>query len=313
MEITLHVGAHRSATTSFQYYLRDCHEALNAKGTGFWGPTRMRGGMVNGLFPGPNVARGRNLVRRAEGRVQMNLARVRRNGLERLLVSDENMIGTMRNNVRTKLLYPAIGERMARYSAAFDGQVTRVVLSIRAQDLWWSSAIAYTVSRGHPIPGALALEMMSQNPRCWRDVITDLACAMPDAEIIITPFEQFVGQPQTLLNIATGCVAPPDKVGHWRNRAADLPTLRTLLAEQGQDPDLLPDQTGRWKPFSTEQSARLRENYADDLHWLTAGADGLATLANDPTRTKTGTSLHAGALTKGSTHDSRQKDLARSG
>ncbi|MGB3243097.1 MAG: hypothetical protein WBB25_01070 [Sulfitobacter sp.] len=313
MDITLHIGAHRSATTSFQYYLRDNHDALNAIGTGYWGPQRMRGGMVAGLFPGLSIARGRNLVRRAQGRVQMNLARARRDGVEHLLVSDENMPGTMRSSMRAKTLYPAIGERMARYHAAFGGQVTRVVMSVRAQDLWWSSAAAYTVARGHPVPGPLSFEMISQSNRTWRDVITDLACAVPDAEIIVGPFEQFAGQPQSLLQAATKCSAPLDQAGHWRNRTPDLPALRRIVAEQGNDPAQLPDTTGRWHPFTPEQSARLRENYADDLHWLTAGADGLATLALDPTRTKTGNSLQAGALTKGRTDDSRQKNMARTG
>ncbi|MEH6740708.1 MAG: hypothetical protein V7695_19510, partial [Sulfitobacter sp.] len=59
----------------------------------------------------------------------------------------------------------------------------------------------------------------------------------------------------------------------------------------------------RWNPFNTEQAAYLREAYADDMMWLTAGADGLATLTEDPSRTRTGFSLSAGVLTKGQSHD----------
>ena len=62
-----------------------------------------------------------------------------------------------------------------------------------------------------------------------------------------------------------------------------------------------------------EQIAQLREAYADDMHWLTAGADGLATRITDPTRNQTGTNLHAGALTEGQDHDIGQGQLARSG
>lgn len=313
MDIILHIGAHRSATTSFQHYIRDHQKTLDAGGTAFWGPQRLRGGMLNGLFPGPAVSHGRNLVRRAEGRVQMHLAQVHRREMARLLVSDENFIGTMRQSMRAKSLYPAIGERMARYGAAFGGQVTRIVLSIRALDLWWASAAAYTVGRGHPVPSALSLEMIAENRRSWRDVITDLACAVPEAEIIVAPFEQFAGRPDALLSLMTDQGAPADNARHWRNRTPDLPTLRKRLEEQGDDPAALPDDTGRWQPFTPEQSARLRENHADDLHWLVAGADGLATLANATTRIKTGISLHAGAMTEGRHHDIRQEHLARSG
>lgn len=313
MDITLHIGAHRSATTSFQHYMRDHHATFNTDNVGFWGPKRMRGGMLDGLFPGQARPGRRNLMRRAEGRVQLNLARCRNMGLAHLLISDENLIGTLRNCMRTKTLYPGIGERMSRVSSAFDGQIGRIVLSIRAQDLWWASGAAYTIARGHPVPTPLELEMISQNLRCWRDVITDLACAVPSAKIVVTPFEQFAGQPDVLYQLATGRDAPADTSRHWCNRRPDLPALRKILTEQGAAANQLPDGDDRWQPFTSEQSARLRENYADDLHWLHAGADGLATLATDPTRTQTGINLHAGAMTEGRTHDSRQEKLARSG
>lgn len=202
---------------------------------------------------------------------------------------------------------------MARIGAAFGGDVTRVMLNVRTLDLWWASAAAYTVARGHPVPAPLAFEMVSYSPRTWRDVITDLACALPDAQIIVTPFEQFAGQPEVVFALATGQDAPANTARHWRNRAPTLPQLRQTLAEQGSPLNLLPEGTDRWQPFTLAQTAELRETYADDLHWLAAGADGLATLAPDPTRTPTGTTLHAGILTEGTTHDSRQEQMARSG
>ena len=313
MDIILHLGAHRCASTSFQFYIRDHRTTLAAQSVGFWGPRRTRGGLFSGLFPGPTVARGRDLVRRAEGRVKMQLSQARQRGLKQLLISDENMGGTMRHSVRCKTLYPAMGDRMARHGAAFGGQITRIVLSIRALDLWWGSAAAYTVARGHAVPEMQCFDMMVQNRRSWRDVITDLACAVPDAEIIIAPFEQFAGQPQALLETMLDGPAPVDTTRHWRNRTPNLPEMRRQLQAQGRNPEILPDGEGRWTPFTHAQAASLREVYADDLHWLVAGADGLARLANDPTRIQTGKSLRAGDLTEGRPNDSRQERLARSG
>ena len=99
----------------------------------------------------------------------------------------------------------------------------------------------------------------------------------------------------------------------WLNRSPGARSLRGTLAEQGSDPTALPDTFGRWQPFTPEQSARLRENYADDLHWLTAGADGLATLTEDPTRQRAGTSLPAGHMTRGHNYDNGQGHMAQSG
>jgi len=314
MDIILHIGAHRSGTTTFQQYVRNQIAQLEAQSIGFWGPGRTRKSIFPGLFRHPATPK---QTRRAEGRVQMHLARTRQAGVKQLLVSDENMIGSARHCLRQGALYPAIGDRMARISSAFGGQITRVVMTIRAQDLWWASAAAFTVARGHRVPSSQQCEMIAQCPRTWRDVITDLACAVPDADLLVMPFEQNVGSPHVLLQAATGVNAPKDAQAPWLNRSCTGRDLRRILVDQGADPSLIPDTAQRWQPFSDAQTAHMRENYADDLYWLAAGADGLATLTEDQLRKRAGTSLPAGHMTRGQGHDSGQgqdpRNLAHSG
>ncbi len=308
MDVILHLGAHRTATTTFQHYIRDHLEDLSARGICFWGPQQARKSVFPGLFRSTIAKKCRNPTLRAEGRVRMFASQAQAQGVRQLLVSDENMLGTCVQNLRYAQLYPAAGERTARISAAFGGRVRRIVLSIRSQDLWWASACALTVSRGHPVPSAATREAVSRSPRGWRDVITDLACAAPGADIEVLAFETSNGRPDHLLSIALGADAPRDRRDRWLNRSADLRSLRAGLAGQGGTPDLLPDGAGRWQPFTEEQAARLAEKYADDMHWLVAGADGLATL-NDQTLTekmrpkRADTSLPPGARTKGQGYD----------
>jgi len=313
MDIILHLGAHRTATTSFQRYLRSNADAILASGTGIWGPLRTRKGLFAGLFPVPGHAMPGATPERVNGRIAFQLAKSRDAGLARLLISDENMIGCSRDCVRTGALFPAIGERMARYSAAFDHRINRIVLTIRSPEMWWSSAAAYAVSRGHQLPDQAKLSRIAMSPRSWRDVIVDLACAMPNTDIQVSCFEEYAGHPNDLLAQATGVAAPPDVQRHWANRAPDLPALRAILAERGQDPDLLPDSTGRWNPFTPSQAEALRETYSDDLFWLAAGADGLAKMTRNPTRKRAGTSQPTGDIIKGHNNDSRQRYLAQSG
>ncbi len=316
MDIILHVGSHRTSSTSFQHYLRGNRTPLLADDTVVWDPQMLRNGVFSGLFAKPRLVNGRELQRRAAGRVRIHTEQVRRAGAARLIVSEENMIGAPRNCLHTKSLYPAIGERIARLSAAFDGQVTRVVMMIRAQDLWWSSVVAYGVGRGHPVPDAVRCAEVAANPRRWRDVITDMACAIPGAEIKVLPFEQFAGRADLVMSQATGRPAPRTHAQAWLNRSPDVAALRSKLVEQGGDAATLPDHLqaaeGRWSPFTPAQAAALREAYADDIMWLTAGAGGLATLTEDHTRDKTGFNLSAGAITKGHSHD-QQTDLRRQG
>lgn len=307
MDIILHVGAHRTGSTSFQHYLRGNRAYLMAQGTALWEPHMLRKGLFNGLFARPRMLNGRDLQRRAMGRVRLHAAQAYRAGATRLLVSEENMIGAPRACLRDATLYPAIGERMARLDAAFEGRIKRVVMCIRAQDLWWSSVAAYGLGRGHPLPDATRLTAVASAPRTWRDVITDLSCALPDTEIKVMPFEQFAGQADKLLTHATGHDVPQIHSGGWLNRSPDAAMLRSKMAEYGVQAAELPAHLatgqGRWNPFSPAQGEALREAYADDMMWLTAGADGLATLTEDRTRPRAGLSLPSGALTKGQSHD----------
>lgn len=307
MDIILHMGAHRTGSTSFQHYLRGNRVSLAADGTDLWEPQMLRKGMFDGLFAKPLMRNGRDMQRRAMGRVRLNTAYAEHTGAERLLVTEENMIGAPRACMRSGALYPSIGERMARLDAAFEGRVKRVIMNVRSLDLWWSSIMAYGVGRGHHVPDAACINGYATSARTWRDVITDLACALPKAEIQILPFEQFAGRPDKMLSVATGRNAPSSHSECWLNRSPDLAALRDRIAENGGFASDLPTHLatgeGRWNPFNDSQAAYLREAYADDMMWLTAGADGLATLTEDPSRTRTGLSLSAGALTKGQSHD----------
>lgn len=313
MDIIVHAGAHRTATTSFQHYMRGEASTISATATAVWGPRRTRNGLFAGLFPDKRQPNCKTTPDRVRGRLALQLARTAQKGAERLLISDENMIGTSRHCVRTGQFFPAAGERMAQFAAAFDGRVSRVILSIRSPESWWASAVAYAISRGHTVPDRAKLDRIADMPRSWRDVVTDLACAMPDADLIVAPFEEWAGRPDAFLAQAIGVNAPKDTQNHWLNRAPDLPKLRALLVKRGDSPDLLPDGTGKWLPFDDRQMAAMRETYADDLFWLAAGADGLARLTENPARTRTGPSLRADHMTEGQGHDNRYGKMARSG
>lgn len=315
MDVTLHIGAHRTATTTFQHVMRQHLAALHERGIGVWGPERTRKSVFPGLFQNSTAPRKRNPALRAQGRVRMLVARAEHEGLKQLLVSDENMLGSCAHNIRNRALYPGAGERMARVSAAFGGRVNRIVLSVRTQDLWWSSAMALVVERGHAVPTPARRAAICNNMRSWRDVITDISCAVPDAEICVLPFEHFGSRPHAVLSTAVGFQMPHEgahKVPRL-NATVDSSELRKRLAVQDSDMAQLPEGDGRWHPFTTEQLATLAEQYADDMHWLIAGADGLATLTEDTLRTKAETHPHPEQMTKGHAYDDGQGQLAQSG
>lgn len=312
MDITLHLGAHRTASTVFQNYLRENAKDLKQHGIGVWGPLRTRDGLLRGVIPLPGTSETpAEQFKHARGRILMNLMKAEARGLAHLLVSDENMIGAPRRNLRNSQLYGAIGERMARYEQAFDGRITRVVLSIRAQDTYWSSVAAFAVGRGHKVPRAADLDRLVTSNRHWRDAITDLAAAMPEAEILVLPYELYGGLPERKLSLMTGLTNPPMAYAReWMNRAPSLPQLRQILHDRGADPARLPEGEGRWHPFDHAQTMALREAYADDLFWLRAGADGMATLIEETRPEKMGKTPHQAQTTRGQPDGIEERRLA---
>lgn len=310
MKVILHTGAHRCATTSFQEYLRQNAQGLNKQGVSFWGPYRTRNGLFHGIQPGPVPVTGRDPVQRAQGRLQMRMAGCRDRGIRHLLVSEENMIGAVRQNLRLGDLYSGAGERMARFAQAFGSAVTDVALSIRSLDSYWTSALAYAVARGHKMPTANSLDRLAYSPRSWRDVITDIACAMPGVRLRVLPFETFGARPEAALETLTGIEAPRTHARVRLNASLCLQDLRASLPSSAAAQ--LPEGTGRWRPFDDAQTAYLREAYADDMMWLAGGADGLAALAQDPDKQAAGTNPPRIALTRGRPDD-KQRRMAGSG
>ena len=311
MDVMLHVGAHRCATGYFQAFVRHHAATLAADGMAFWGPEVTRDGLLHGALPGPAPVTGRNLARPARGRVQMRLEQVRRSGADDLLICGPRMMGRRHEILRARSLYPSVGDRMARYGAAFDGQVRDVMVILRSPDRFWGSLLASMVANGHPLPDADLLAELADTPRSWRDVLSDLACALPEARIWVMPYETYGDRPEVQLQQLTGKrLARLRKVDRI-NCADPLPMLRHKLGpEQAHQ---LPRGEGRWSPFSEAQSAALRERYADDLMWLHAGADGLARLVADPDKKAAGLNPSSSDLTRGTSDDDQNRRLAGPG
>lgn len=315
MDIILHLGAHRTASTSFQTYLRQNAAALAAQGVVSWGPRETRNGLFHGIWPAPGEGLDERDSRRAAGRIALALSAVRRGGARSLIVSDENFLGNPRALIRDAQLYPAAGERLARLHGAFGGQISRLVLSIRSPDLFWPSLIAMTVGRGHPIPGPARLARMADPARSWRDVITDLACAMPDRPILVFPHETYGAVPERRLARMLPRPLARLPLAHARlklNASLALPALRDALAQAGRPDTEMPAGDGAYRPFDPGQTTLLRDAYRDDLFWLQAGADGLAQLICDPMTGTEGQDPDRPNMQRGQTDD-RKGHVAQAG
>lgn len=267
--------------------------------------------MFAGLIRDPNrlMPKDIDLGRRSIGRIKIELARAENNKMERVVISEENMIGTMMNNFARARLYGQAGQRLSRFAPAFDGHKLRLGIAIRSYETYWSSAMAFRIKNGNDLPDADTLDRLTTQPRRWRHVIEDAARAFPEADISVWSFEAWSSQPDQQLRSLTGRILPSDARARKSTNNASLTAaeIGAVLRSRGQttDADRLERQIGRFQPFSPAQVHKLRQDYANDIDWLIQGGDGLATYF-DPTGDTSGGLTDA----RGSSYD-RQERLGR--
>lgn len=294
MDVILHLGAHRTATASFQAFLRANHVPLARAGLTCWTPTRTRDGLLAGLVRDPALItiEDERKAARSIGRIRIEVERLARAEQTALLISDANILGCMANNLADMRLYPLLRERLMRFVPAFDGRALRIGLCVRSFDEYWASVLAYYLPRGGSVPDQDLLDCLTTQPRRWRTLVRRIAVVFPDAQIVVWPFERFAGQPRRQLAAlwdgnASSLTGSMDDAACWRNRANNLAALNAVLALRGERPLRRGplDANARWMPFSEDQLAVLRADYRRDIAWFKSGAEGLATFIDGrPTR-----------------------------
>jgi hypothetical protein len=294
MDVILHIGAHRTGTTTLQHYLHRNEDTLNDAGVAIWTPRRTRNGMFAGLVRHQDDEAMSKIAKsiRSIGRTRIEISRLAGQGKRQLIVSEENMIGNIRDNLSTGMLYQGVRTRIERFVPAFEDRCTRIALSIRSLDDHWASSAAYSFQKTGQAPSPDQFNDIANSPRSWRHVIQDLSQLFPRAELVVWPSERYIGAPETQLSILTGLhqVQPKQHARQWFNRGPDLSDLRQiaqLLPLPGRATDI-PDGSGRWMPFTALQRLRLKNQYRADLDWLRNGADGLARFVEDADRHKDG-------------------------
>ncbi len=272
VQVVLHVGAHRTGSTSLQRALAANRPLMARQGVAYWGPGMLRDGLFSGLLRDP--LRGDpetlRLCRRNCGLVGVELSRLAERGRRMLLISEENMLGTMGANLLTGTLYPAASMRLGRIAQALGGRVCRVVLAVRPQADYWASVLAFRVRNGAPLPDRALLEGLVVQPRGWRHVAADLARHFPEAEIALWDFDRLKGRVNAQYRILTGGHGWIREDGARHNASPGLAELRQLLTERGDRAAArrLPRGRGRWMPFDADQRRRLDAAWRADLDWL---------------------------------------------
>ncbi|MBF9032076.1 hypothetical protein HKCCE3408_16885 [Rhodobacterales bacterium HKCCE3408] len=276
MQITLHVGAHRTASTTFQHMMAASRGRLTARGIGFWGPRRMRG---EGQSGSDHRALERALDEAGAGH------------LRQLVISEENLLGSMRANLRSAVLYPDVAMRALRVAPALGARVGQVGIAIRSYPAYWASALAFSMTRGGPAPEPALCEALVAQSRRWRDVIEDIAMVWPEARIRVWTYEGMAARPEAVAEALLGAELPRlSGARDWHNAQPTPAILRRTLRHAGRSPGLIRERADRFMPFTDPERRWMQTAYAADLAWLRAGAgpriDYIDDLGADPGATR---------------------------
>lgn len=279
MEIILHLGAHRCATTTLQHFLRRNTEPYRQAGLEIWTPAETRAGLFEGLILNPSrvTPLAERQARRSAGRIEVELTRIESRATRQILISEENIIGACRSNLRDRALYPDVRARLERFLPALGRPVCQIGLSIRSYESYWSSALALAISRGLPAPSSALIERLASDDSGWRRVISGIAESVPDAVIAVWPFEAFASDPARQVEAMTGGLRPAAVSARSPMRHHASPSgseLLRILTMRGEDACRLAagGGGGRWMPFRADQRAHMRRRYLADLDWLASGA-----------------------------------------
>lgn len=294
MDVILHLGAHRTGTTSLQAWMLENEDLLRAAGIACWGPQLTRAGLFEGLIKRPDRVTDpvERAARASAARIRMEIDRLAEAGLRALLISEENVLGAMPQCLEHRMLYPDLAGRIARVLAAFGPHLTGLAISVRRYDMWWASVIAAGQARGVTPPDARGCDRLASHPRSWKRVVQILreASALP---VTVLPFEGFVGRHEAqLAAMLPGAALPAALYDHGRR-------YNGAAADHGEN--------GRFMPFSLAQRGQMTARYLEDLAWLRAPRQGVTFIENGAGTP--GGYPGAAAEEEGGVHDHQERGL----
>lgn len=238
MQIILHIGAHKTASTHLQLAMARAREALALRGVALLGPDELR-------RRGLGVPEYLSLQPDDPG-LEAHGARIKAAlGLpaERMVISDENILGNAHNVelIRTARFYDRAVDRVTRLAALLPDAPMTIALSIRdpagflvsaySQRLMSGKLEAFTRYRDGLDPAALR----------WSDLIGRLQGVLPATSWLVWRFEDYPDNApavlKAMLGDAAGLVRLGEGVAHpglSRAAHAALMAEASILAEQGE-------------------------------------------------------------------------------
>ncbi|MGV6811427.1 MAG: hypothetical protein ACWA47_04210 [Brevirhabdus sp.] len=201
--ISLHVGAHKTATSHLQRSLQRNRPALRSVGARFFPTNKYRREIA------PFHAALRNGTPLAELRAELDpmLANAAQ-GMDRLILSDENILGQLPRVARDARLYPWGREGAQRAVRLLGDREVELFLSIRNPVGFLQSAYSESLLHGPFQPFERFLSPFNPGSLRWSRLIEELMRATGVLRITVWRFEDYPRLRQKVVETLTGAPLP---------------------------------------------------------------------------------------------------------
>ena len=201
MQIALHLGAHKTASTFIQNVLARNAATLRGEGVGIVPHAELRRNVTAKLG---RVGDKRRDAKRHDA--ERFLETVLAQPVRRLILSEENLIGSPHRLEADRALYTAIPRKLCELAPVLAGHDVTVFLSVRAL-AQFVSAILVECFRTGQYPPAIPdryLEDWLDGTRNWVDVVADIRNVFPAAPILVWNHGDFFRNQQAVFERMTG-------------------------------------------------------------------------------------------------------------
>lgn len=288
MSLTIHVGAHKTASTHLQQTLRGLIPRMLAAGIHYSDVHHWRGGVTRlavALGEGPGPARLRGRLRR---RLDVTAAT-----WPEMMISEENILGSLRRGGlmgKGSIIYPEATRRMTRLCGMLRHRPATICLAVREPCGFLTSAFSMQVMGGHELRLADYLDGFDPARLSWSDLARRLLGLRGVARLVAWRYEDYPAvRPQILSAMLPQALAdqagnPPAAIVGLSQQAYDEVLQRALDCPQADVAQLAREAKSRFPREGGAAPLNLMDEAAA-LRCRAAYDADLAELANLPRTT----------------------------
>ena len=210
LEVRLHLGAHKTATTHIQQTLLGSREKLGKTGVHYIELHKLRKiftrrfdkifGNSGGVLYSSEVQTLRSTIRDEVGRA----AEENKQQFSTLVLSDENIMGHLPKLAHTGKLYGDRARRLELVRAIFIGCPITVAFAIRNYNDFYPSAYTQAIRMGWSIPYDDYLRRLDLENNAWRIIVADLSRIFGRDRIRLFRYEDYPANSERLFESIIG-------------------------------------------------------------------------------------------------------------